>query len=160
MKIIVISCVLYIIVRCFLKFTGSKSNKWMEILIGGMLLTFLLFFWVETKQFAGCSLVSVCGIDRLLLGSRPKSERKINIFSFLIMIRLSIIDIYSSTFTCSLIMTTKNVIDFGIFLALRNLSATNVINKKISLLIFCYLSTNELLQHNSMMPENVKAFCN
>ena len=106
---------MYIIVRCFLKFTGSKFNKWMEILIGGMLFTFLLFFWVETKQFAGCSLVSVCGIDRLLLGSRPKSERKINIFSFLIMIGLSIIDIYSSTFTCSLKMTTKNVIDLGIF---------------------------------------------
>ena len=114
-KIIVISCVMYIIVRCFLKFTGSKFNKWMEILIGGMLFTFLLFFWVETKQFAGCSLESVCGIDRLLLGSRPKSERKINIFSFLIMIMLSITDIHSSTFICSLIMTTKNAIDLGIF---------------------------------------------
>ena len=83
----------------FFKVTGSKFNKWMEILIGGMLFTFLLFFWVETKQFAGCSLVSVCGIDRLLQGSRPKSERKINIFSFLIMMRLSVIDIYFSTFT-------------------------------------------------------------
>ena len=50
--------------------------------LDGCYLHFVRIFSVQIMQgVAGCCLVFVCGIDRLILGSRPKAKRKINIFS-------------------------------------------------------------------------------